>query len=341
MKKSLPAVSVLLLMSVLLGACNLSPAQPTQIPADQINTIAAQTVAALTTQMAPPPATATNTAEPATATPGATPTLIVPTVNLTPLTVATNTLIPLPTTVANTTECNKVFFLSDDTIPDNTVLAQGEKFTKTWSIQNNGSCTWNTNYYAMAVLNDPTSPTINGDGAYYVKSPVAPGAIWKYSVQLIAPKENGTYTQYWKMVDDAGNQFGIGGTAGAGWYVKIKVTKNGESSSSGLSIATKVISVSPTTVNAGDKISADISITLDGLDSGDEQEIVYKLAMDGKVLSGCSGSETWSDDGTKEEKLTGCEIPANTAGGDKAITVYISSPGGSNAATPATLTVNP
>jgi hypothetical protein len=62
MKKTTIATSVFVLLSILLSSCNLQAASPTQMGPDQINTIAAATVQALTTQMAPPPATATTMA---------------------------------------------------------------------------------------------------------------------------------------------------------------------------------------------------------------------------------------------------------------------------------------
>ena len=194
MKKTIIAVTVLVLMSIVLSACNLSSANPTQIGPDQINTIAAQTVEALTAQMAPPPATATNTPEPPTATPDVTetPTMPIPTLNLTPI--VQNTLIPVAT-LSGGSNCNSVFFLSDVTIPDGTTIKEGATFTKTWKIQNNGTCTWTTLYKAVPFSNDPTSPVITGDDAYTIKSNVAPGGIVEVSVQMIAPKETGTYTQ--------------------------------------------------------------------------------------------------------------------------------------------------
>ena len=33
--------------------------------------------------------------------------------------------------------------IEDVTVPDNTVMTQGQKFTKTWRFMNNGKCTWN------------------------------------------------------------------------------------------------------------------------------------------------------------------------------------------------------
>ena len=174
MKKTTIATSVLVLLSILLSSCNLQAASPTQMGPDQINTIAAATVQALTTQMAPPPATSTPLA---TEVPTATATLAVPTLNLTgipTLSLATSTLIPLPTT-AGSTECNKVMFLSDETVPDRTVFKPEAKFVKTWKIQNDGTCTWTTLYSAFVFSNDPASPAITGEADTNMKASITPG----------------------------------------------------------------------------------------------------------------------------------------------------------------------
>ncbi len=226
MKKTTIATSVFVLLSILLSSCNLQAASPTQMGPDQINTIAAATVQALTTQMAPPPATATPLA---TEVPTATATLAVPTLNLTgipTLSLATSTLIPLPTT-AGSTECNKVMFLSDETVIDNTVFKPEAKFVKTWKIQNNGTCTWTTLYSAFMFSNDPSSPAITGEADTNMKASITPGGTVLISVNMVAPKEEGTYRQYWKMQDADGKPFGIGGPNGPGWYVQIKVSKTG------------------------------------------------------------------------------------------------------------------
>lgn len=256
MKKTTIATSVLVLLSVLLSACNLQAASPTQMGPDQINTIAAATVQALTTQMAPPPATATPLP---TIAPTATATLAVPTLNLTvipTLSLATSTLIPLPTT-AGSTECNKVFFISDETIPDGTVFTPGKKnIEKTWKIKNDGTCTWTTLYSAAAFSNDPTDPVITGQGSVLMKTNVAPGAIVTISVSLTAPDKEGTYTQYWKMYDADGKPFGIGGPAGAGWYVQIKVSKTG-------AVTGKMSTAATVSACADGEVTLDGSIKLD------------------------------------------------------------------------------
>jgi hypothetical protein len=228
MKKISLAVSVLVLLSIVLSACNLQAAAPTQLSPEQVSTIAKATVDALTTQMAPPPATATPLPTEA---PTATPTLAVPTLDLTSiptLGLATSTLIPLPTQASSVnSQCNVVFFINDETIPDGTVFKPGETFTKSWKIRNDGTCIWNTAYSAGPFSNDPSTPAITGDNIFKVPAQVVPGGILLISVTMKAPATEGTYTQVWKMNDAEGKPFGIGGPNGAGWWVNIKVSKTG------------------------------------------------------------------------------------------------------------------
>ena len=223
MKKTMMATTALVLLSILLSACNLQPTTPTQMGPDQISTIAKATVDALTTQMAPPPATATPL--PTTA-PTATATLSVPTLDLTipTLSLATSTLIPLPTTAGGST-CNRGFFISE-TIPDGTVYKPGAKFVKTWTIRNDGTCTWTTAYGAAPVINNPESPVITGDNAVGPPSAIPPGGTWTVTVNMVAPDTDGTYQQWWKLTDADGKYFGIG-DAGNPWWVKINVSKTG------------------------------------------------------------------------------------------------------------------
>src|SRR5689334_20140279 len=62
---------------------------------------------------------------------------------------ATRTPAPEPTqptgtlvTTAPTSCSDSAILLQDVTIPDNTQVDPGEKFTKTWEFQNSGKCTW-------------------------------------------------------------------------------------------------------------------------------------------------------------------------------------------------------
>ena len=49
--------------------------------------------------------------------------------------------------------CNKPKF-QGETIPDNSEFDPGDSFTKTWTVLNDGTCSWTTNYLAHQQLID-------------------------------------------------------------------------------------------------------------------------------------------------------------------------------------------
>ena len=52
----------------------------------------------------------------------------------------------MPTITLTPVPCNKVKYIDDLSIPDDTVLATNASFTKMWRIRNDGTCTWTTAY---------------------------------------------------------------------------------------------------------------------------------------------------------------------------------------------------
>ena len=174
----------------------LQPAQPN--PVDSMATIQAivtQTMVAAT-QNAP-------TAIPSTATP------IAPT--STPIR-PTNTAVP-------TTYCDWVAFVKDVTIPDGTQLTVGETFTKTWRLQNRGTCTWTTDYMLVYTSGDQMGSTT----AVRLPGNVPPGQTVDVSVTLTAPAVNGYQRSYWMLRNPSGALFGSGVKANEAFYVEIKV----------------------------------------------------------------------------------------------------------------------
>ena len=89
----------------------------------------------------------------------------------------------------NAADCtNSASFVADVTIPDNTNVAGGTTFTKTWRISNTGTCIWGPDYklthYSDELLGAPPS----------VPLPITnPGQTADISVNLIAPNTNGTH----------------------------------------------------------------------------------------------------------------------------------------------------
>jgi uncharacterized protein YkwD len=95
-------------------------------------------------------------------------------------------------------------FVEDVTYPDNTRLTAGEKFTKTWKLQNTGNCKW-TGYKVTFVSGDkmeaPDSVPVPETEA---NSPV------EVSVDLVAPVEDGAYAGNFELLDAEGASIPLG-----------------------------------------------------------------------------------------------------------------------------------
>jgi len=113
--------------------------------------------------------------------------------------------------------CDVAGFVADITIPGGMELAPGTVFTKTWSLRNGGTCTWNSDYqiyfYSGSQLDGPSSQDLT-DGE------VDPGDSVEVSVELVASDDVGNYIGYWALKNDSGDPFGIG-TYGEPFYVDI------------------------------------------------------------------------------------------------------------------------
>ncbi|MEW6240735.1 MAG: CAP domain-containing protein [Chloroflexota bacterium] len=94
--------------------------------------------------------------------------------------------------------------LADVTIPDNTVVARGASFTKTWQFKNTGACPW-TNYTIQFEAGDRMGAP---DSAPVTQT--ASGATVDVSVDLVAPTTDGTYTGFFSLHNAAGRTLSIG-----------------------------------------------------------------------------------------------------------------------------------
>lgn len=197
---------------MLLTSCNLPGGGNTADAAGQVQTAAAETVSAQFTQNAALTPSATNTPLP-------TATLMA---SNTPAVV--NTVAATNTTAGGSTAgngCDVMTFVSDVTVPDNTDMAPGATFTKTWRLRNSGACTWSTSYSAVFSSG-------NAMGAVATKpltASIAPNSTVDISVDMTAPSTTGTYTSYWVLRNAAGQNFGS-------FYVVIDVVTGGSSGGS-------------------------------------------------------------------------------------------------------------
>ena len=185
-KHSLHLAMIMIIAALILSACGgaatATPA-PTNTPVDigAISTAAVQTFIAQLTAQAP---TITPT----------------PLFTDTPLAPTATVVTPSPTVQ----KCEDVAFVEDVTIPDDTQMAVNQHFTKTWRVQNTGSCTWITGFYlgysygeAMTTLTRIALP-----------SAVAAGQTVDLSVNLTVPNKTGKLTGVWAIFDNKGINFG-------------------------------------------------------------------------------------------------------------------------------------
>src|SRR5215216_484859 len=168
----------------------IGPGQPSQVDyASTLDVVVAQTVAA-----APSP----------------TATLYIP--NATPV---PPTKTPVPTAASY---CDWATFVKDVSIPDGTLLSPGEVFTKTWRLQNRGTCTWTPDYDVVFYGGAQMSGTTMQVPGY-----VAPGQTGDVAVTFTAPTAPGHYSGYWLLRNTNGGLFGTGANADETFYVDINV----------------------------------------------------------------------------------------------------------------------
>lgn len=98
---------------------------------------------------------------------------------------------------------NRSLFVADVTIPDDTKIEAGVKFTKTWRIRNTGTLAWGAGYRLGWVRGTPM-----GDNDSVGVPATAPGREIEVSVPMTAPAVAGTYWCDWRLKDDQGRFFG-------------------------------------------------------------------------------------------------------------------------------------
>jgi hypothetical protein len=142
--------------------------------------------------------------------PTATPTFtLTPTMTITPFdtpTVFIQSGLALPTTAftgGGATGCDNSVFVADVTIPDGTQMTPGQTFTKTWRLQNNGTCPWTTAYQLVFVVGNAM-----GGNAVAISGTVNPGASADISVPMTAPTAPGEHRGDWRLANANGQQFG-------------------------------------------------------------------------------------------------------------------------------------
>ena len=115
---------------------------------------------------------------------------------------------------------DRAVLVQDVTYPDNTHVAPGEKFTKTWKIQNTGDCPW-TGYSVAFVSGD----RMEAPDSVPVPETKAKSMV-NVSVDLIAPATEGTYTGNFELRNAQGGVVPLG-TESIFW-VKVNASKDAD-----------------------------------------------------------------------------------------------------------------
>jgi hypothetical protein len=90
-----------------------------------------------------------------------------------------------------------------ESIPDGTHVSVGGSFTKTWVLENTGSCTWTPGFRLVFTGGEP----MNGPEALRIGKTVAPGERVTISVDLSAPSYTGSCRGNWMLESDQGVRF--------------------------------------------------------------------------------------------------------------------------------------
>lgn len=215
-KKILFSLLLPLLLASVLTAC-FAPtpnADATAIADAYIRTQAAESVRlTLTASVVTVEASATPTLQP-TVTP--TPTLV-PFTD-TPQPTATQT----PEPQINCTD--KAKFV-EETVPDNSQFQPGQAITKSWTLQNVGTCTWTTAYS----INFKSGERMGAPESTLLTQAVAPQSNVTLTVNLTAPSQPGVYQSDFMLKNSSGVSFGVGRNADLAIWAKIAVVETDSS----------------------------------------------------------------------------------------------------------------
>lgn len=145
--------------------------------------------------------------------------------SMSPTAAQTEDPLPAAPSVPTNTECqDKAQYISDDGL-DGTIYAPNTPFTKSWTVKNTGSCTWD-NQYLVAYI---SGATMTQQPGYFILPPgqtIAPGQTLHVSIGMASPIEDGNYKSYWGLKKVDGQLMLIeDGANSNSFYVEIQVNR--------------------------------------------------------------------------------------------------------------------
>lgn len=211
----IPVVAACVVMTML-TACNIGRAPEPTADVNVLYTAAAETLVAEFGSQQTQTASAVSPTPPASPTALASPSPL-PTFGLgglTPFGTLAGTLNPALTAIPTSAGpransfpvgCNDAQFIGE-TVPDKTEFDAQKEFSKAWSLQNVGTCTWDEGY----MFAFKSGERLSGNDIKIVNEVdfTKPGESQAFVVKLAAPKQAGEFIGYWQMKSDEGTWFG-------------------------------------------------------------------------------------------------------------------------------------
>ncbi len=114
---------------------------------------------------------------------------------------------------------NRIEFVLDVSVSDNSRFSPSEAFRKTWRLRNAGSCAWTPNYE----LAFASGHNMGGSIPSRIGTAVPAGSTIDLSVDLKAPLAAGTYRSNFMLRTPEGAYFGIGSQGEQSFWVQIVV----------------------------------------------------------------------------------------------------------------------
>jgi len=295
MSKTLKILLCLTLLSSL-GACNLPS---TGLSEGVLNaTDVYQTVAVNLTQLASLTVTPQNQIK----TPIHTNTPINTSGSTTPKPTVQGTIIPKPTDIPVPCDQAAAGHPIDVTVSDGTHMKPGEVFSKTWRLENVGTCAWTTDYtvvwFSGVKLGVVTEKPFTG--------PVEPGKIVDITIDMVSPDQPGMYQSNWKLRNAKGVLLGIGPNGDAPFWARIEVvaentptpTINPTILPTPKDLVSGVILMEP-----DDEMDLDLGI----LNSGQKNDIIYQINLDNlPVVTPLNGARL-AQFGKQVPEQSGCD----------------------------------
>ena len=177
-----------------------------------------------------------------------------------PPTQAPATAEPIVTNPAGCTD--SASFVEDVTVPDNTNFNQGDVIHKVWRVKNMGTCAWNAQYTLVFSSGDEMSAHSSTP-----LSATQPGGTLDIALDLVAPKENGSYRGDFEIDNPSGVAMPIdqaktlwvaitvGGAAGSSG-TSTSVPGSGTSSATGPGLVTSTCAFTVNQSNVNDVVTA-------------------------------------------------------------------------------------